>query len=203
MRERTSGVVLAGGTSTRFGSDKRVAEVDGRPMLLRAIDAVSAVADDALVATPTDNPIPRSITLPPVVRVVPDVPHARGPLAGLLAGLQAARHPLVVVLACDHPWARAETLVALRDQLDASPELDAVVASDGRPQPLVAAYRADVQHVIRTQFADDDVRAVTLLDHLAVRFVDDAPGLSVTVRDVDTPADLDAGPPPPRARGRR
>lgn len=195
MRERTSGVVLAGGSSARFGSDKRLAEVDGRPMLLRAVDAVAAVSEEVLVATAATRPVPDGLELPPGVRVVADVGHVDGPLAGLLAGLEAARHEIVVVLAGDHPWARAETLAHLRDVLAGAPELDAAVADDGRPQPFVAAYRADVAAAIRTRFAAGEPRALALLDHLAVRRVADAPGAAATVRDVDTPEDLAADPP--------
>ena len=40
MSERVSAIVLAGGRSSRFGSDKLVKEIEGRSILLRAIDAV-------------------------------------------------------------------------------------------------------------------------------------------------------------------
>jgi molybdopterin-guanine dinucleotide biosynthesis protein A len=40
-----NGIVLAGGRSTRFGSDKLAASLDGVPLVRRAVDALAAVTD--------------------------------------------------------------------------------------------------------------------------------------------------------------
>ena len=76
------GVVLAGGKSTRFGSDKALAELDGHTLLARAVDALSGWCEFVVVAGRETAPAP---TLPDWP--APDM----GPLAGLAAALHLAR----------------------------------------------------------------------------------------------------------------
>jgi FdhD protein len=195
VTEATSGVVVAGGAGRRFGLEKRAAVLAGRPLLAHAIDALDAVVDDLVVVTAAERPLPPSVTLPPGVRVVDDPPGVVGPLAGLLAGLDAARYDTVLVLGGDHAWAQPATLAALRVALAAAPEADAAVLDDGRRQPLVGAYRRHVRETIRSQLRDGDLRATALLDRSTVVAVRDVPGAADTARDVDHPHDLvDTGP---------
>jgi len=76
------GVVLAGGKSTRFGSDKALAELDGHTLIARAVDALSGWCEYVVVAGRANAPAP---TLPDWP--TPDM----GPLAGLAAALHLAR----------------------------------------------------------------------------------------------------------------
>lgn len=187
----TTGLVLAGGASTRFGRDKRLVPVEGRPLLRRAVDAVGEIADEVLVAVSPERPLPDGLELPASVRVVTDAPQHDGPLAGLTAGLEAASHEVVVVLGGDHGWADRATLGALRDAVIADPTVDAAVLTvDGRVQPLAAAYRRRVAATVRRRLDDGDRRAVALLDELTTIAVS-APGGPRTARDVDVPSDLD------------
>ncbi len=76
------GVVLAGGMSTRFGSDKALAELDGRSLLSRAVEALSKWCDDVVIAGRESGP----------ARCIPDWPRpGMGPLAGIAAGLRHAQ----------------------------------------------------------------------------------------------------------------
>lgn len=76
------GAVLAGGRSTRFGSDKALAELGGRTLLARAVDALAAQCDAVVVVGREDAPAP----------TLPDWPRAdMGPLAGIAAALHHAR----------------------------------------------------------------------------------------------------------------
>lgn len=76
------GVVLAGGRSTRFGSDKALAEVGGRTLLARAFDALAGMCELVVVAGRERGP----------GRCVPDWPRpGMGPLGGIAAALRLAR----------------------------------------------------------------------------------------------------------------
>ena len=76
------GVVLAGGQSTRFGSDKALAELGGHTLLARAVDALSGWCEHVIVAGRETAPAP----------TIPDWPNTgMGPLAGIAAGLHHAR----------------------------------------------------------------------------------------------------------------
>ena len=76
------GVVLAGGRSSRFGSDKALAELDGHTLLERAVNSLSASCDKVVIAGRDSGPAP----------TVPDWPRAdMGPLGGIAGGLRHAR----------------------------------------------------------------------------------------------------------------
>ncbi len=143
---RATGIVLAGGISSRFGPDKLAVEVDGRPLLHHAIAAVATVVDEVVVVIGADGARPRlPVDLEVPVRVVRDAAAGLGPLAGLAAGLAAARAPLALVVGGDQP-ALAPTLLAelllwLGPEAE-GPPLDVVaLQQDGRLRPLPSAVR--------------------------------------------------------------
>ena len=117
-----TGMVLAGGRSSRFGEDKLVAEIDGRPLLHLAIDAVAGVVDEIVVVVGADALAP---VLPPHVPVpvvvARDAVAGQGPLAGLAAGLAAASHPLALLVGGDQPALRPALLRELLRRLDEGP----------------------------------------------------------------------------------
>lgn len=117
MRPVLSAIVLAGGSSRRMGSDKRSIEVDGRPMLTRAVRLAARVTQDVVVSCRAEAPPdPRLFDGVPV-RLVFDGRDG-GPLAGLEASLDAVANDLAVILAVDMPavtelmvWRLAEAAV--------------------------------------------------------------------------------------------
>jgi molybdopterin-guanine dinucleotide biosynthesis protein A len=202
---RVTGIVLAGGRSSRFGGDKLAAEVGGRPLLHLAIDAVAGVVDEVVVVVGADAPAP---ALPPggpvPVRVARDAVPGRGPLAGLAAGLAAASHPLALLVGGDQPALRPPLLRELLRRL--APEaggrpLDVVgLEEDGQMRPLPVAIRVGtVGPAAGAALAGGTRSLVGLFGRLragslgAERWRElDPEGDSL--RDVDTPGDLPRPP---------
>jgi molybdopterin-guanine dinucleotide biosynthesis protein A len=76
------GVVLAGGNSTRFGSDKALAELGGHTLMGRAFDTLTGFCELVVIAGRERGP----------GHCIPDWPRPNmGPLAGIAAGLHLAR----------------------------------------------------------------------------------------------------------------
>jgi len=97
--ESISIVVLAGGQSQRMGSNKALLRIDDRETLIaRVVNNLQPLSDDIVVVSST----PELYADLPVGQTSDQFPGA-GPLAGLHAGLQAARHPWSLVVACDMP----------------------------------------------------------------------------------------------------
>ncbi len=135
-------VVLAGGAARRLGgTDKPGVRVGGRALLDRVLTACSGARTTVVVADPR-------ATARPVVWARED-PVGGGPLAALDAGLRHTTAPYVVLLSADLPFLGEETvrrlLGALGDAVGRNAPPDGVLLSDseGRDQPLVAAYRSD------------------------------------------------------------
>ncbi|MEO7229703.1 MAG: molybdenum cofactor guanylyltransferase [Candidatus Limnocylindrales bacterium] len=202
-QRRVSAVILAGGRSSRFGRDKLVEPVDGRPLLEHAIDAVRPFATQILVvgapaeagagwsAWPGSDP-----SLPPDASLVHDAVAYEGPLVGLVAGLRAAREPLVVVAGGDMPTLVASVIEALLAELD-DPEVDAAVLEhEGRARPLPMAIRRAAGLAAAERLVGGGERRLRALgEALATRVIAEPTWRLLdpdgrTVRDVDTPADL-------------
>ena len=91
MREGVTGIIVAGGLSRRFGSDKASASLRGRPLLQWVRDALAPVVDEIVAVTAAGQALPPMHPAIPVT-VVEDREPERGPLAGLAAGFAAAVH---------------------------------------------------------------------------------------------------------------
>jgi molybdopterin-guanine dinucleotide biosynthesis protein A len=189
-------IVLAGGRSSRFGSDKLLAELDGRPVLDHALAAVAAVAARMVIVV-APGTMPR---IPPElnerVRVAHDVEPFGGPLAGLAAGLEACETATVVVVGGDMP--RLEPAVLRELARAVGPDVPAAtldVGGEVQPLPMAldaSAARRSVASILtrggrslRELLLDLDAGA---LPAAAWRALD--PDGS-TLADIDRPADLD------------
>ena len=197
--ERVSGIVLAGGASRRFGTDTLAATVDGRPMLERAVAAIAAVSAEVIVvvAPGDERPLPVDAVAVPVRRAE-DPETYGGPLVGLLAGLEAAREPIAVVAGGDMPTLSVDVLRALvRALVAAEGTADAaILVRHGMDRPLPAAVRnGAATQAARRVLGEGERSLVALFRTLATQRIAEAdwrgldPG-GDTLRDVDTPADL-------------
>jgi molybdopterin-guanine dinucleotide biosynthesis protein A len=194
MPPRRSGIVLAGGRSTRFGSDKLAASLDGVPLVRRAVEALTAVTDGVIVVLP---PGVERDDLPEDVTVTHDAQEGEGPLAGLHTGLLAAvRTDQVIVAGGDMPELQPAVLRLLLDTLDDA-SVDAVALADGdRPRPLPIALRTwPAADAVHTLLHAGRRRLRDVLDSLRTGVIDEATWTELdparlTLRDIDEPGDL-------------
>jgi molybdopterin-guanine dinucleotide biosynthesis protein A len=190
------GIVLAGGRGERLmlGIPKARAELAGRTLLERAVATLAATCDEVIVVAPRDID-PGS---PAAARRAYDVPGHGGPLAGLVAGLEACRGETCAVLGVDFPLVSAALVNALLARLDAAHGADAVVPRPGGvAQPLVAALLVTSAAALRSALEAGTTSLRGGLERLTVTWLDDAilealPGGAKALLNVNTPADLEA-----------
>jgi molybdopterin-guanine dinucleotide biosynthesis protein A len=127
----TTGILLAGGASTRFGSPKALAEVGGETLALRAWRLLGTACTHRVAVGKKEDALPLALPL------VDDGTPVRAPLAGIVAGLRAAPTDLCVVVPVDCPRLTA-------DVLDALARACAGGAAIPQTGPLPAALRASV-----------------------------------------------------------
>ena len=164
-----TGVLLVGGASTRFGSPKALAELDGETLAQRAWRTLGEACDERLAVGKTAD----GLELP--FEVIDDGTDVRAPIAGVVAGLRAARQDVCVFLPVDCPLVSAGSLRMLAAAAPAHPHTG----------PLPGAYtRAQLprlQHKLASgDYSLRDVEA-TVLE------LDDR-----ELSNVNTSADLDA-----------
>lgn len=164
-----TGVLLVGGASTRFGSPKALAHLDGETLAERAWRLLGAACDERIAVGKTAD----GLDLP--FELVDDGTDVRAPIAGVVAGLRAAAHEVCVVLPVDVPLVSAAALRVLADGAPARPQTG----------PLPAAYtRSALPELERKLVAGD----YSLRDVAATVIELDERELA----NVNTQADLDA-----------
>lgn len=158
-----SGLVLCGGRSTRMGRDKARLDLEGRTLIERAIGVLAplcAHGGEVLLACGADE---RYGELGP--RLCRDRSPGAGPLAGIEAGLAAARPGWVCVLAVDMPRVRPAHFESLLSRAR-SGGLDVVLArSASGDEPLLGVYHTRVLGAVRRALAAGERKVTSFLNH--------------------------------------
>jgi len=183
-----TGVLLAGGKSSRMGRNKALMTLAGQRLVDRAMTVLSSVLDDLLMVTNSPE-----LYADLGVRMVPDVVAGKGALGGIHSALHHAAAPHCLVVACDMPFLNADFLRYIVDQRAA---YDVVVPiADGRPQPLHAVYGKACLQPIARRLESDRLHVVGFFPDVRVREVTaqelaafDPEGLSF--RNLNTPEEF-------------
>src|SRR5260370_37274657 len=127
--------VLAGGGSGRMGRPKPWIEVGNTVLLRYVVERLAPAFSEVMVSFSEPEQMEQLVPY----RVVFDRKRNAGPLAGLEAGLLAARNEVMFAVACDMPYVTqqvAEVAVAAARNCDA-----AIPRHDGLFEPVCGAYR--------------------------------------------------------------
>jgi molybdenum cofactor guanylyltransferase len=174
-----SALILAGGQATRFaGIAKHLLVVDGETIFDRLIAVLRPRVAEILVSAREDIP---------GYRTVRDAVEARGPLAGIAAGLGACTTDWLLVVAGDMPYLTGDLL----DQvIEARADDGVMIYSGGLPEPLVCLLHRRVRAVVEQRIADGRYKASELLTDAGLTLrrcdvPDRAP-----LRNINSPEDL-------------
>ena len=184
--ESIEAFILAGGASSRMGSDKFQLPLQGQTVAQLIASALRAVANNVtVVGRQLDDPNLNS---------KPDVFPQWGALGGVHAALSGCVTEWAIIVACDMPWVSGDLfsrLGSLREQFDAV----VPVQADGRPQPLCGFYRVGpcltaAERLIK----DGERRPLTLLQSVRTRWVpfeelNDLPEAEFLFANLNTPDD--------------
>jgi molybdenum cofactor cytidylyltransferase len=189
-----AGVVLAAGGASRFGSPKQLADLEGRPLLQHAVDAVLAVpaVDPVVVVLGAEAARVREAVAFGTDRAARPVvcsDWAEGMAASLRCGVEAVGEvDWVIVTLGDQPRVTAQVIAAVVDAAASAPRgVDAVRATyDGVPGHPVALSREMLPGVAKLR---GDVGARELLGSASVRTFE--AGRLCDPVDVDTPEELE------------
>ncbi len=182
-----SGVVLAAGTGSRFGSTKQLAQFEGKPLVLHAVDALNdAGVDEIVVVTGHDADAVEAV-LPEVVRIARNPGYRDGQASSLSAGLHALddSSEAAVILTADQPGVGAEAVRSLIDRFRATRAQVVRLAYIDGPGPTLLSREiyAEAGHLT------GDVGARELIASHP-EWVEEVPIDATAPRDIDTPGDL-------------
>jgi molybdopterin-guanine dinucleotide biosynthesis protein A len=159
--------ILCGGKSRRFGKDKSLFRIDGKPLYQHVYDALSHLTDDIFVQCGS-----KDARLYGVKRNNDDYLDL-GPISGIYSALKHGKHQRVAMVACDMPNMSA-ALIAHLIKYDA----DIVVpiwGSTGHMEPLCAIYNKRIVPLLEYHILSNDLRISSLYDACDVKKVEIEP----------------------------
>lgn len=162
----TTGIILAGGKSSRMGSNKALLKINGRTVIEHIITDLEQIVNNILIVTNSFEDYD-FLCLP----MVEDRWKEMGPLAGIHAGLASSQTERNLVVACDMPFISPKLGEVLLHQLDncqaAVPELS------GQLHPLFAAYRKDVKDEVQKALEQNQLRIRGIFRNIHVKIMNE------------------------------
>jgi len=194
MREESSiltvsGIVLAGGQSSRLSTDKSFINVNGQPLIEHIVAKLTRLSDDVIIVTNSPDEYDHLET-----RLVGDIYPGKGALGGIYSGLRAAANAYSLVVACDMPFL---DLNLLRYMIILAREHDVVIPRiGGFTEPLHAIYSKNCLEPIDRLLARGGLKIIDFFSEVRVRYVEES---EVDIFDpqhlsffnVNTPNDLE------------
>ncbi|MEK4438475.1 molybdenum cofactor guanylyltransferase [Paenibacillus sp. FSL K6-2862] len=168
MKEWT-GIILAGGLSSRMGSNKALLPLDGSIVLEHVASAIAPAVSRVIVAAGPNVDAYQALGY----TCVEDGYPGKGPLAGLHAALEASETEWNLVCACDLPLIQPSFFTTLQ-RLAASDKTHRAIVPrlEGRVHPLVGIYHIDVLPSLEQCLIEDRLRVTRWLDEVGCRYVE-------------------------------
>lgn len=179
-----SAMILTGGSSTRFGSDKSQAKLGVISLIENLLLTLPLEIEIVIVGPELENSARQ-------VKYTQEHPLGGGPVAAIEAGLKLIDSEFVAIIATDMPFA-SQILAVLRENLPETEDATIPLDPAGIRQPLCALYRRDALARAVTELGNTQGQSVrNLIQILTVRELRLDPALQRILLDVDTPADLE------------
>lgn len=192
MIPELTGVVLAGGRSSRFGANKALADWKGEPLVRAVVNSQLSVLPKVVVVT--KSPSELAFLENGRVRVIEDACADGHPMGGLFTALKGLETGHAFVAACDMPFVRPELIRAL---WQSRADYDAVIPVwRQKRQPLCGVYARACVGMVRASIEADALGISRLFDDLRTRFMLEAEVACVdpqglSFMDIDTREDYE------------
>src|SRR5699024_1094392 len=159
------GVILAGGKSSRMGTNKALLEIKEKTAIEHIVEELFYVSNQLIVVTNQPDEY-TFLDLP----LVSDRYKDKGPLAGIETAMHHVKAETFIISACDMPFIKWEIYQYLYDQLH---EYDAVVPIyDNQLHPLSGIYRKKALPTIQKQIKNNNLKVKSFFKGLNVHYVD-------------------------------
>ena len=178
-----TGIILAGGKSSRMGEDKGFLKLNGKTFMSSIIAALKPIVGEIIIVS--NNSEYDVFNLKRVADSMED----SGPLAGLYSGLLHSETENNIVLSCDVPLISSSVLKKL---LEGAPSETEVIQfeSEGKTMPLVAMYKKKCRHHFLKLLQTNERRLRFAIDQLNVKTITLDSELGKTVRNINTISEL-------------
>ena len=158
-----TGIILAGGKSSRMGSDKGLIEFNGKPMIQHIIDRFNELNLPILIIA--NNPAYSKFGYP----VVEDLIKDKGPVGGIYTGLMTSNSDRNLIVSCDMPNISSQLLEHLINQSKGHP---LTIPHHGqRLHPLIGVYSKSTLDSFKASLKNDQLRLSSICSALDAKII--------------------------------
>ncbi|ALJ04311.1 hypothetical protein APS56_03770 [Pseudalgibacter alginicilyticus] len=136
-KKHITGIILAGGKSTRMGTDKGFLLLNNKTFMQYSIEALQPLVSEIIIVSDNINYDVFGY------KRITDIKKNAGPIAGICSGLEISSTEYNLILSCDVPLITSEVLQKLIDNIDDTSEI-IQIESLGKSMPLIALYKTQI-----------------------------------------------------------
>ncbi|WP_282135696.1 molybdenum cofactor guanylyltransferase [Seonamhaeicola maritimus] len=159
-----TGIILAGGKSSRMGADKGFIKLNNKSFAEYSIKALKPLVNDIIIVS--DNPDYDAFGYKRILDEIKDA----GPVAGIYSGLNASKTENNLILSCDIPLIKTGVLEKLIESFDDDSEV-IQIESNGKTMPLIALYKKQNAKVFLEALQNDERRLRRVINSLKTKNV--------------------------------
>ena len=182
-----SGILLAGGKSTRMGEDKAFMIYKNRFLYEHSLSVLSVFSEDILISS--SNPRFEKSDY----RLIPDETSGLGPLGGIYSCLKKIKYNYAIVLPCDLPLISGAIIEKLITASENS-EITIALNHNNLPEPLVGIYSISAIPAMQEMIESNQFKMQELFTRVKTRFVKIPRTSKNTFHNINSPDDFNALP---------
>jgi len=156
-----TGIILAGGKSSRMGTDKGLQLLCGKPLIGYAIEALSGICENLIISSSSE--VYHSFGY----LVVDDEFPGIGPMGGIYSALKQSKTEKNLVLSCDLPFVTIELLEYILENSDGY-EVAVPYEGNRHYEPLCGFYHVSVLDILSNYIKKGNYKLPDLFDEIAI-----------------------------------
>ena len=177
-----AGIVLAGGKSSRMGTDKAALTLHGQTFLEIQVNKFKSLRAAQIMISGNPSPVPNT-------HQIRDLIPGCGPLGGLYSCFLQSREPRALVLGVDVPLISVRTLEGLLKAHQESGKAAVLLTHEGKWEPLIAVYSTDTADILKDLLDQGRYSVRSFLDRIPFRLLEYR-GDPLELLNCNTPEDL-------------
>jgi len=178
-----TGILLAGGKSSRMGTDKGFLKLNKKSFIEYSMEALQPLVSQMIIVA--NNPDYDVFKIKRIDDLIKDA----GPLAGIYSGLKHSKTEYNLVLSCDIPLMKTEILEKLIEAQDGCQDVIQIV-SNGKSMPLIALYKKTCATIFYKLLQNDERRLHVALNQCKVKNIILNSEYDLFTKNINTPEEL-------------
>lgn len=185
-KNELTGIILAGGKSSRMGYDKGLAMVNGKKMIEHVYAALSQVVDKVIIVANSNSY--DYLNLP----VYEDMYKEIGPVAGIYTGLSHSTTEKNLIVACDMPFVSPQLFIRILEHIGNNQIV--VPTVNNHLEPLCGFYKKEILEELK-EIIEMEVypvhRVIEFFDHLALKINEEEMHADNLFTNINKPEDIE------------